>query len=74
MVRSATAIRDFSAVPLSRGISSVMGVPAPKAGPNHHGTGTCALRAPPQVCVAQQYSWGDDASPFYANVFIPLFS
>ena len=63
--------RASSAVSLSRGINSAMGVRAPNAAPINHGTGACALRAPPQERVAQQYSCGDGASPFYANVFIP---
>ena len=48
-----------------------MGVRAPSVAPINHGTGACALRAPPQVRVAQLYSVGDGVSPFYANVLIP---
>ena len=63
--------RASSAVPLSRGIYSAVEVPAPNAAPINHGTGVCALRASPQARIAQQYSCGDGASPFYANVFTP---
>ena len=63
--------RASSAVPLSRGINLAMGVRAPNAALINHGTRACALRAPPQARVAQQYSCGDSASPFYANVFFP---
>ena len=63
--------RTSSAVSLNDGINLAMGVRAPHAAPINHGTGACALRAPPQARVAQQYSCGDGASPFYANVFIP---
>ena len=48
-----------------------MGVRTPNAAPINHGTGAGALRAPPQARIAQQYSCGDGASPFYANVLIP---
>ena len=64
--------RASSAVSFSRGKNSAMGARAPNAVPINHGTGACALRALPQARVAQQYSCGDGALPFYANVFIPL--
>ena len=63
--------RASSAISLSRGINSAMGVCAPNAAPINHGTGACALRAPPQACVTQQYSCGDDASPFFARTCSP---
>ena len=49
-----------------------MGVRAPNAILIIHGTGAGALRAAPRVRVAQQYSCGDDASRFYANLLIPI--
>ena len=39
--------RASSAVSLNRGIHSAMGARAPNAAPINHGTGACALRAPP---------------------------
>ena len=42
------------------------------AAPINHGTGACTLRVLPQARSAQQYSCRDGASPFHANVFIPL--
>ena len=66
--------RACTTVSLNRGINSAMGVRAPNAAPIIDGTGACALRAPPQARVAQQYSCGDGASPVYAYVFIPPFS
>ena len=39
--------RASSVVSLSSGINSAMGVRAPNAAPINHGTGPCALRAPP---------------------------
>ena len=64
--------RATGAVSLSRGINSATGVRAPNAAPINHGTGACALRAPPpQARVAQQYSCGDGAWSFYAYAFSP---
>ena len=60
-----------SAVFLSRGINSAMGVRAPNAAPITHGTRACAFCVPPQVRVAQQYSCCDGASPFSRTCSYP---
>ena len=56
--------RASSAVLLSRGINSPMGVGAPNAAPINHGTGARAFARSPQASVAQQQGCDGGASLF----------